>query len=308
MAEVLNCKYLLGLCYSCQKCLYCFTFSRRNRPCKCEKDIQPLRVKNPKPGQQIYQRLYAPDPSFPRSNEYLFEANTRFGYDSNFEEPFSYTFCGTCNSKIQRLREADKKAQQAQIEGNDNEVDALSDSSSEKEVDDGAKNNREEKDQSYQMVDLFDSDTDKEDEGDDTEDEEDNDLEKIKVQIIVKSKDIKVPTAKTLIIEPVNYKNVMETIKLSVQKTLRKKIKSKDYVISYKAANAHGPSNELEDELDFQEFLNEYKRIIVAKKRMSVIVVIHDIMKEKSGKKHVKVKYFFCVMKYNKHSSNILNF
>lgn len=294
MAEVLNCKYLLGICYSCQKCLYCFTFPRRNRPCKCEKDIQPSRVKNPKSGQQIYQRLYVPDPSFPRSNEYLFEANTRFGYDSNFEELFSYTFCGTCNSKIQRLREADKNAQQAQIEGNDNEVDALSNSLSEKEVDDGNKNNREEEDQSYQMVDLFDSDTDKEDEGDDAEDEEDSDLEEIKVQIIVKSKDIKVSTAKTLIIEPVNYKNIMETINLSVQKTLRKKIKSKDYVISYKAVNAHGPSNELDDELDFQEFLNEYKRIIVAKKRMSVIVVIHDIMKKKSGKKHMKVKYFLC--------------
>ena len=119
---------------------------------------------------------------------------------------------------------------------------------------------------------LFNSDTDKEYEGDDAEDEEDNDLEEIKVQIIVKSKDIKAPTAKTLIIEPVNYKKVMETINLTVQKTLRKKIKSKDYVISYKVANAHGPSNELEDKLDFQEFLNEYKRIIVVKKRMSVIL------------------------------------
>ena len=39
-------------------------------------------------------------------------------------------------------------------------------------------------------------------------------------------------TAKTLTIEPVNYEKVMKTINLAVQKTLRKKIKSKDYVIS----------------------------------------------------------------------------
>jgi len=296
MAEDLNCKYLLGICYSCQKCLHCFTFSQLKRPCKCKKNKQPSRVKNPRSGRQIYQRVFAPDPSFPRANEYLFEANARFNYNSNFDESFPYTFCGACNSQIQRLRSADKKtqkAQQAQIEGDDNEVDALSDSSSEKEVD-GNKNNKEE-DQTFLLAELDSNDTDKEDDDDDVSDEEDNDLEEIKVQIIVKSKDIKAPTAKTLTIEPVNYEKVMETINLAVQKTLRKKIKSKDYVISYKAVNARGPSNELEDELDFQEFVNEYKRIILARKKMSVIVVIHDV-KKTSSKKHAKVKYFLCIM------------
>ena len=47
MTENFNCKYLLGICYSCQKCLYCFQSSQQNS-CKCEKTKQPLRVKNPK--------------------------------------------------------------------------------------------------------------------------------------------------------------------------------------------------------------------------------------------------------------------
>ena len=82
--------------------------------------------------------------------------------------------------------------------------------------------------------------------------EEDSNLEEIKVQIIVKSKDIKAPTAKTLTIEPVNYKEIMEKINLTVKKALRRNIKPKDYIISYKVINARRPSSELEDELDFQ--------------------------------------------------------
>src|SRR5688572_9834114 len=113
MTENFNCKYFLGICYSCQKCLYCFQSSQQNS-CKCEKTKQPSRVKNPKRGQQIYQCSYTPDPSFPNSNEYLLNANTKFNYNSNFEKSFFYTFCGACNSQIQWLRIVDKKAQQAQ--------------------------------------------------------------------------------------------------------------------------------------------------------------------------------------------------
>jgi hypothetical protein len=281
MTENFNCKYLLGICYSCQKCLYCFQFPQQNS-CKCEKTKQPSRVKNPKRGQQIYQRSYTPDPSFPKSNEYLLNANTKFNYNSNFEKSFSYTFCGACNSQIQRLRSIDKKAQQAQqaqIEDNDNEMDV---SDNEKEVDDG--------DQAFLLAKPM-SDTDEED--DCRTEEEDSDLEEIKVQIIVKSKDIKVPTAKTLTIEPVNYKKIMEKINLTVKKALRRNIKPKDYIISYKVINARGPSSELEDELDFQEFISEYKKAVLAGKKMSMIVDIRNNITKKKTNKHKKVKFFF---------------
>jgi hypothetical protein len=161
-----------------------FYFFTTKRSCKCEKDKQPLRVKKPKYGRQIYQRLFIPDPSFPRSNEYLFKANTRFGYNSNFEESFSYTFCGTCNSQIQRLREADRKDQkaQAQIEENDIEVDALSDLSSEKEINDDDKNHKEKENQTFSLAELMSSDTNKEkDVNVNDNDDENNDLEEMKV-------------------------------------------------------------------------------------------------------------------------------
>ncbi|PKY59814.1 hypothetical protein RhiirA4_482887 [Rhizophagus irregularis] len=249
----LNCKYLLGICYSCQKCLYCFELSQQE-PCKCDKNKQPKRTKYPKRGQQIYQQTFKPDSLFPKANKYLFDANDKFGYNSNFEEPFSYTFCSTCNSQIQRYRNADKKVQQTQIKQNDNKV-APSDLSNEKEGDD---------------VDDIEVD-----------DDEDSDLEELKVQIIVKSKNIKASIAKTLNIKPASYENVMEKINSVVQKTLRKKVISKDYIVSYKAVNARGPSNELEDESDFQEFIGEYKRVVIAGKKMSMIVMVRDKLTKK---------------------------
>ncbi|GBB90365.1 hypothetical protein RclHR1_01730013 [Rhizophagus clarus] len=268
MAEVteVNCKYLLGTCYSCQKCLYCFEFPQQN-PCKCNKNKQPTRTKYPKRGQQIYQRSFTPDLSFPTANKYLFDANIKFVYNSNFEKPFSYTFCSTCNSQIQRYRSADKKAQQIQKKENDDNIIALDGSSNEKEVinvNEKKEDPSNEREVDYvnkedQIFSLVSSDYSEEENGDyDVEEEEDSDLEEIKVQIIVKSKNIKDPTAKTLSIEPVNYNKFIEKINLVVQKTLRKKVMSKDYMISYKAVNVRGPSNELEDELDFQEFISEY--------------------------------------------------
>src|SRR5262249_44483552 len=165
-----------------------------------------------------------------------------------------------------RLRSIDKKTQkdnQTQIEKHNNEIDVLDDSLSEK----------------AKLI----SDTDEE-EGYNIEEEGDSDLDEIKVQIIVKSKDIKVPTAKILTIDLVNYDEVMEKVNLVVRKTLKKTIISKDlYVISYKALNARGPSSELEDELDFQEFISEYKKVILAGKRMILIVNVKDNVTKKKN-------------------------
>ena len=107
MAEKSTCKYLLGTCYTCQKCLYCFKNPQQSL-CKCKKNKQPARVSNPKRGQQIYQRIFTPNQPIPTANEFLYTANTKFNYNSNFNESFSYSFCAACNSKFQRLGDKDK--------------------------------------------------------------------------------------------------------------------------------------------------------------------------------------------------------
>ncbi|CAB4390139.1 unnamed protein product [Rhizophagus irregularis] len=97
-------KYLPGICFACQKCLFCFNFS----PCNCNKNIKPTRVSKPEHGQQIYFHVYTPNKNLPTANYFLSSAETKFQYNSNFNEPFSFTFCSTCNSKYQRLKTKDK--------------------------------------------------------------------------------------------------------------------------------------------------------------------------------------------------------
>jgi hypothetical protein len=185
----LNCKYLLGTCYSCQKCLHCFELPQQE-PCKCNKNKQPKRAKSPKHGQQIYQRTFKPDSLFPKANKYLFDANDKFDYNSNFEKSFSYTFCSTCNSQIQRYRSADKKDQQVQINENDNEVTPNDLSNENIELNRKEVENIESAD-SHQVFSLVSSDTEGEEDIAEVDDEDDSDLEEVKVQIIVKSKNIK---------------------------------------------------------------------------------------------------------------------
>lgn len=250
-------KYLPGICYTCQKCLSCFN----SNFCKCNKNIKLKRKNKPGSGQQIYHRVFTPGEDLQTANQFLFAANTKFKYNSNFDKNVSFTFCSACNSKFQRLKGKDKLAK------------------------------RKGKTKSAKMSDDF---IDIEapsspDEFSDVEEEEYN-LKEIKLQIIIEKKGKK--TSKTITIQPVEYINVIEKINAVIQKAFQNKnIKPADYSISYKAVNARGPSNELEDKQDFDEFIEDYKRVIAAEKKMSVIVVIEDLGKKtKSIEKHSKVR------------------
>ena len=65
-----------------------------------------------------------------------------------------------------------------------------------------------------------------------------------------------------------------------------------DYSMSYKVINAqYGPSSELEDKCDFNEFIEDYKKVIAANKKMAVTIVLEDFIDKKAKKteKHSKV-------------------
>ena len=102
-------------------------------------------------------------------------------------------------------------------------------------------------------------------------------LDEIKLHIVIEKKGKKISTFKTITIKPVDYISAIEGINSAVRKVLKNNnLKLSDYSLSYKVINARGPSSELEDKLDFNEFIDDYKKIIAADKKMSVIVVIGD--------------------------------
>ncbi len=103
------CEYLPGICYTCQKCLSCFNLEKTEF-CECNKNIKAKRKQGkPKPDQQIYSHLFTPNQDFSTANQFLFAANTKFQYNSNFNNTFSLTFCSICNSSFQRFKKKDKK-------------------------------------------------------------------------------------------------------------------------------------------------------------------------------------------------------
>lgn len=239
-------KYLPGICFACQKCLFCFNFS----PCNCNKNIKPTRVSKPERGQQIYFRVFTPNENLPTANYFLSSAETKFQYNNNFNEPFSFTFCSTCNSKYQRLKTKDKISKKKM--------------KSKAAVD-------------VESLELF----------------EECGIDEIKLHVSIEKKGKKTSTSKALIIKPVEYINVMEKINAFVQKALQNEnIKPADYSISYKAMNSRGLSSELEDELDFKEFIEDYKKVTAANKKMGMMVVIDNSTDDetKSSEKRSKVR------------------
>ncbi|CAB4463875.1 unnamed protein product [Rhizophagus irregularis] len=281
-------EYLPGNCYTCKKCLFCFTLEA----CKCDKNIKPVRVGKPQRGQQIYSRVFTPNEELQAANQFLFSANEKFQYNSNFNVSFSFTFCSACNSKFQRLKGNDKLAKRKNaytkkkkelIEGKEKKLEKFTAKMSSKSVD------GEDAIMSSKSSDFVD-DGDEDDISEYSE-VEDYGIDKIKLQIIIEKKGKKTSTSKTITINPVEYINVIEGINNAVQKALKNRsIKPSDYSLSYKVVNARGPSSALEDKLDFNEFIDDYKKIIAVDKKMSVIVVIgDDSVNEETKSKRLKI-------------------
>lgn len=273
-------EYLPGICYTCQKCLFCFA----SKACICEKNIKPTRIGQPKRGQQIYSRVFTPNEELQAANQFLYCANEKFQYNSNFNNSFSFTFCSACNSKFQRLKDKDKLAKRK------------INSTKKKRVVNKIKEEllvESNTNMSSKSCDVIDVDEDYD--ISEFSEVEEYDIDEIKLQIVIEKKNKKSSTSKTITIKPVEYISVIEGINNAIQKALKNKnIKPADYSMSYKAVNARGPSSALEDKLDFNEFIDDYKKVITANKKMAVIIVIgDDSVNEKSETKHSKVKIIY---------------
>ena len=95
----MTCKYLPGICYTCQKCLSCFN----SNFCKCNKNIKLKRKSKPESGQQIYHRVFTPDENLQTANQFLFAANTKFEYNSNFDSILAAKRNACCWKILHRL-------------------------------------------------------------------------------------------------------------------------------------------------------------------------------------------------------------
>ncbi|CAG8593480.1 11986_t:CDS:2, partial [Diversispora eburnea] len=114
-------------------------------------------------------------------------------------------------------------------------------------------------------------------------------IEELKLSMIIENKQ-KYNAAKILIISPVNFNNIIEKIHLYIQKSLGdEKLNVFDYSLQYKALNSRGTANTLEKETDFNDFLNEYKKIIGSNKKMGISEIPENSSSSDSNTEKIKV-------------------
>ncbi|RIB23017.1 hypothetical protein C2G38_2033090 [Gigaspora rosea] len=96
--------YLIGTCYSCQKCLLCFKeFSIY--PCGCNQKTKPKACnQSNKKTIRVYSRKYVPNNLSSNQKEFFKQADNSFGYNSNFNQTFSVSFCSACHSKYEHIK------------------------------------------------------------------------------------------------------------------------------------------------------------------------------------------------------------
>ncbi|GBC02644.1 hypothetical protein RclHR1_04730005 [Rhizophagus clarus] len=251
-------EYLFSTCYLCQKCLICFS-SESCKSCECDKSARPVRISKPGCEKQIYSRVFNPNSEELKvANQLLFSAN---------------------ENKFQRKKTSDKLIKK------ENKSTAKRKDSSiiKKEFNNNKSTNKV---STISVTKMSDNCIDIESEQDASEisKAEKYGIDEVKLQIIIEKEGKKTSTSKAITIKPVEYINVVERINDAVRKMLNnKKLKPGDYKMSYIAINAHGPSSTLEDKLDFNKFVEDYKRVTSANQKMSIIIVIDDPKRSKDS-------------------------
>ncbi|GBB99952.1 hypothetical protein RclHR1_36930001, partial [Rhizophagus clarus] len=270
-------KYLPDTCYLYQKCLICFN-SESCKSCECDKSARLVRVSKPGCGEQIYSCVFnSNSEELKAANQLLFSANEKYQYNSNFKKAISVTLCLTYYSRFQRKKTSDKS-----IKKEDKSTAKRKDSSIvKKEFNNNKSTNKV---STISVTKMSDNCIEAEEYG----------IDKVKLQIVIEKEGKKTSTSKAITIKPVEYINVVERINDAVRKMLNnKKLKPGDYKMSYKAINARGPSSTLEGKLDFNEFVEDYKRVTSANKKMSIIIdsnessaLEEDVSNKKKKKSH----------------------
>lgn len=97
--QVYTRKYQIGMCFTCQKCLYCekdLTFEN----CHCNKYEKPTKNNRTAKVRGYRGLCYNASNAQPFLKEFMKKSNLKFGYEVNLATSFYCSLCTACNSKI----------------------------------------------------------------------------------------------------------------------------------------------------------------------------------------------------------------
>src|SRR6266498_4736220 len=101
--NIVKTKYKIETCFGCQKCLYC-GINLEKLTCKCRKTIKLTKKNRIDLVKNAYLRVFDPTSSIFNQVNFMKNRNEHFQYDYDLIKSFHLSFCSTCNSLYQRLK------------------------------------------------------------------------------------------------------------------------------------------------------------------------------------------------------------
>lgn len=249
-------QYLIGTCLGCKRCLYCGTeLSIRKRACSCDKTIKPSKSNKTDKVKVTYPRISSPDlPSEPL--KFIQENITRFGYSLDITTKFNFTFCCTCNSSFQRKKKCKTNSKSSALR----EFQSLE-------------------------VNLNDNDLDN-----DNTNEIDEAEQVIAFNLVIKPSSGSVLPSKWVEIKASSLDDILAEVHYYIGKLIdSKEIVYSDYSVTFKPEKTAGVGAGLIDMQDYKKFLLDYKKLLEAKKNMTIVV---SMKKKEKQKQKVKINFF----------------
>ncbi|CAB4445825.1 unnamed protein product [Rhizophagus irregularis] len=108
MSSILPRNYQIGVCFTCQICMYCGIDLTSNN-CDCDKTVKPTKKNRTEKVPYFRNLAYKPDKVHEKIKNALSFRNQKYGYKLNMEQPCNCILCSACNSQINRdIKAADK--------------------------------------------------------------------------------------------------------------------------------------------------------------------------------------------------------
>jgi len=215
----------------------------RKRACSCDKNIKPSKANRNDKVKVVFSRVSSPDlQSEPL--KFIREKVTKFGYSLDLNTTFNISLCSTCNSTFQRIRTNSKLTYTLDLSPEK----ALVIDSSE---DDLENSNVDMCDEMVQIISF-------------------NLVIKPVKGSALPSKWIEIKEVSSLddVLADIHY----HTIKL----TGDEEIIHSDYMVTFKSEKAVGVGARLVDMQDYKKFLLDYKKLLDAKKNMTIVVSMEN--------------------------------
>lgn len=108
MSSISPRNYQIGVCFTCQICMYCGIDLTSNN-CGCDKTVKPTKKNRTEKVPYFRNLAYKPDKVHEKIKIALLFSNQKYGYKLNMELPYNCILCSACNSQINRdIKAADK--------------------------------------------------------------------------------------------------------------------------------------------------------------------------------------------------------